>query len=150
MWSATPTDSCAAANVSAPTCASIAYAPSIIHRRKIRRAVGTGVGAGDPHRHLGIPGHKKGTLLQRGAGHATPSIPDNATATESAPANTFAYLYHGLKIGVYAPEASMGKDREKPLNTDSTTTMAIVATVTPANDITEITLTARCDFFAKR
>ena len=30
VWSATPTDSCAAANVSAPTCASVAYAPSII------------------------------------------------------------------------------------------------------------------------
>ncbi len=97
------------------------------HRRKIRRAVGTGVGAGDPHRHLGIPGHKKGTLLQRGAGrHALYSRQCHCHGI--SPGKHLAYLYHGLKIGVYAPEASMGKRSEKPLNTDSTTTMAIVAT----------------------
>ncbi len=42
------------------------------------------------------------------------------------------------------------ESRLKPLNTDSTTTIAVVATATPAMAIDDIMLTARCDFLEKR
>jgi hypothetical protein len=38
----------------------------------------------------------------------------------------------------------------KPLKTDKTVTMAIVATAIPHTEIAEITLMALCDFFEKR
>ena len=39
---------------------------------------------------------------------------------------------------------------EKPLNTDSTHTMAIAVTATAHTDIAEMTFTAVCDFFDVR
>lgn len=76
-----------------------------------------------------------------GMAASTPCIDEIARANESAPANTLPPTGFSNKSGSIRDMCS-SESRLKPLNTDNTTTIAIVATATPAIDTAEMTLTA--------